>query len=167
MAGRGDDAAATPAIRPAVAGDADAIAALVAAAYGHYVARIGKPPGPMLDDYRRVVRDHRVQVAVEGQRIVGVVMLVETRDGILLDNVAVCPRRQGRGIGAALIAAGEAIARAAGYRNLDLYTHESMVENIARYARRGYREVARREEQGYRRVYMRKPLSGSWNATGR
>ena len=35
-------------IRPAVTGDAAAVRDVVHAAYAHYVARIGKPPGPML-----------------------------------------------------------------------------------------------------------------------
>lgn len=39
-----------PAPRPARPGDVPAVAALVAAASGHHVARIGMPPLPMVDD---------------------------------------------------------------------------------------------------------------------
>jgi hypothetical protein len=38
-------------IRPAGVEDAPAISECVAAAYRHYIARLGKPPGPMLHDY--------------------------------------------------------------------------------------------------------------------
>ena len=40
-----------PQIRVATAADVPAIEEIVNEAYRHYVARIGKPPGPMLDDY--------------------------------------------------------------------------------------------------------------------
>ena len=38
-------------IRDATAADVAAIAEIVDHAYRHYIARMGKPPGPMLDDY--------------------------------------------------------------------------------------------------------------------
>lgn len=34
------------------------MAACVRAAYTHYIERIGQRPGPLLDDYDQVVRDH-------------------------------------------------------------------------------------------------------------
>lgn len=146
-------------LRPAVETDADQIRDLVVAAYEHYIERMGKPPGPMLDDYRRVIREHRVRVAVEEARIIGVLVLIDQPDVILLDNVAVSPAYQGRGLGRRLIAAAEDECRELGHRAIDLYTHELMTENIALYTRLGYREVARREVRGYRRVYMRKELT--------
>ena len=42
---------------------------------------------------------------------------------------------------------------------MDLYTHESMTENIGLYEYLGYIETDRRTEKGYRRVYMRKNLA--------
>jgi len=146
-------------LRSAVESDVAAIGALVASAYEHYIDRMGKPPGPMLDDYAQVVRAHRVRVAIHGDEIVGVSVLIDQPDGILLDNVAVSPKHQGYGIGKQLIAAAEKESRALGHDSIDLYTHELMSENIAMYARIGYREVARREVNGYRRVYMRKDLT--------
>jgi len=43
-------------------------------------------------------------------------------------------------------------------RTVYLYTNELMVENIALYVRHGYVEYERRQEQGFRRVFMRKAL---------
>lgn len=142
-------------------GDAAAIARCVEAAYRHYIARIGKPPGPMLDDYADVIATHRVFVVRAAGSIVGVLVLIETPAGILLDNVAVHPQRQGQGLGRRLIAHAEREARALGYAALDLYTHECMHENIALYRALGYAETGRREERGYPRVYMRKLLGNS------
>ncbi len=148
----------TGALRPAAAADADAIAGCVEAAYAPWVERIGEPPGPMLEDYNRVVRDRRVWVIEREGEIVGAIVLIEREDGLLLDNVAVPPARQGEGIGGRLIRHVEAEARRLGHAHIDLYTHERMTENIALYARYGYEEIDRRTERGFPRVYMRKRL---------
>lgn len=144
--------------RPAAAGDAPGIARCVEAAYSHYIDRIGERPGPMLDDYRQVVRDHRVFVVEGGGEIAGAVVLIEKAGTILLDNVAVLPSRQGEGIGRRLMLHAEDEARRLGYGVIDLYTHELMTENFALYARNGYEEVERRTERGFPRIYMRKRL---------
>ena len=142
--------------RPATTADAAGIGECVRAAYSHYIERIGKPPGPMLDDYAQVVRDHRAYVIDDGGRIVGVLVLMDKESDLLLDNVAVLPQRQGEGIGRRLVEHAESEARRLGHRHLDLYTHQMMTENIAMYARYGYKEVYRRTERGFPRVYMRK-----------
>ena len=144
--------------RPAIAADAAGISECVRAAYTHYIERIGQKPGPMLDDYAQVVRDHRVYVIDDGGEVVGVLVLMDKEDSLLLDNVAVSPARQGEGIGRRLIEHAESEARRLGHRHLDLYTHERMTENIAMYSRIGYEEVERRTERGFPRVYMRKRL---------
>src|SRR3546814_14199460 len=49
-------------------------------------------------------------------------------------------------------------ARRQGYRFIELYTNEVMVENIARYRHLGYVETNRVRVAGYDRVYLRKAL---------
>ena len=46
-----------------------------------------------------------------------------------------------------------------GFTDLDLFTHESMTENIGLYEYLGYIETDRRTEKGYRQMYMRKNLA--------
>ena len=145
--------------RPATPADAQAVAACVDAAYGHYVARLGKRPGPMLEDYNDVLRRHRVFVLEDESMVVAAIVLIAEPERALLDMVAVLPQFQGRGLGRELIAHVEAVAKRLGYKAIELYTHELMHENIALYTRLGYREFARRTEKGYNRVYMRKPLA--------
>lgn len=50
-------------------------------------------------------------------------------------------------------------ARERGAPALTLYTSEKMAENLALYARLGYRETGRRAEDGFARVYMVKTLA--------
>jgi hypothetical protein len=49
-------------IRLAVPGDCPAVEAIVQAAYAPYVPRIGRKPGPMLDDYGARIRAKQVHV---------------------------------------------------------------------------------------------------------
>ena len=146
-----------PEIRKARLCDVSAIQNCVEAAYQHYINRIGKPPGPMLDDYAEVIEHHKVFVA-ETENIVGVLVLIQKSIGVLLDNIAVHPEQQGKGLGKRLINLAETETRASGFKKLDLYTHECMGENIELYKSLGYTETERKEEQGYNRVYMQKCL---------
>lgn len=155
------DAVDPPRIRPATAADVAAITACVRAAYAHYVPRIGREPGPMQDDYARVVAEHEAYVAERDGRVAGVLVMIHRDDGtLLLDNIAVDPAFQGTGLGAALLDFAEARAVEQGYAQAHLYTHEKMHENIAWYARRGWQETHRVTEKGFARVYMRKMLPG-------
>ena len=93
---------------------------MLRAAYTHYIERIGRAPGPMLDDYDQVVRDHRAYVVEASADIIGVLVLMDKEDGIILDNVAILPSRQGEGLGRRLVEHAESEARRLGHRHLDL-----------------------------------------------
>jgi ribosomal protein S18 acetylase RimI-like enzyme len=145
-------------IRAATAADVPVIANIVEQAYRHYIARIGKPPGPMLDDYAARVSEGAVWVLEEAAGITAIIVLLPKPNYLLLDNIAVSPARQGLGLGRRLIAFAEAEALRRGYREIRLYTHQTMVENQRLYASIGYQETGRGSEAGYDRVFMRKRL---------
>ena len=147
-------------IRAATAADVPAIANIVDQAYRHYIARIGRPPGPMLDDYPARVSEGVVWVVEEGAVIAAIIVLLPAPNYLLLDNIAVSPARQGLGLGRRLLAFAEAEALRRGYREIRLYTHQTMVENQRLYASIGYQETGRGTEAGYDRVFMRKQLRG-------
>jgi len=143
-------------IRLAVAADQPALEQIVRDAYTKYIPRIGKPPAPMLDDYARRIADRQAWVLTEASVIAAVLVLVPEPDHLLLDNIAVAPDRQGRGYGRRLLAFADAEAARRGYRELRLYTHEKMHENLAIYRAHGWQEYTRASEAGYDRVFMRK-----------
>jgi ribosomal protein S18 acetylase RimI-like enzyme len=147
-------------IRRAGPADRAAVEAIVNAAYAVYVERIGKPPGPMLDDYARLIADGMVSVLEDADGMVAaIIVLVSQQDHLLLDNIAVRPDRQGQGLGRRLIAFAENETQRLGYAELRLYTHEKMRENIALYARLGFIETGRGHQAGYDRVFMIKRLA--------
>jgi ribosomal protein S18 acetylase RimI-like enzyme len=126
-------------IRRAETGDRAAIENIVREAYSVYIDRIGKPPGPMLDDYGRLIEQGAVSVFAEGTgSIAALLVLLPALDHLLLDNIAVRPDHQGQGLGRQLIAFAESEARRLGYAEIRLYTHEKMTANIGLYARLGF-----------------------------
>lgn len=145
-------------LRPATGPDAPYVAELVAAAYGHYVERIGILPGPMTDDYAEVIRNRQVTIAEHHGAIVGIIVLTVTDEGFLIDNVAVHPDHRGTGLGRAFLEFAEAEAERAGFDSVYLYTHEKMTENLALYTRVGYVEYDRRSQGAFALVFMRKHL---------
>ena len=145
-------------IRRASETDVSGIARIVCEAYKHYTPRIGRPPGPMTDDYTFYVAQGNVWVLALGEELVGVVVLKPESDHMLLDNVAVRPERQGSGFGRRLIDFAEARARQCGYKEIQLYTNAAMHENLAMYARLGYQEFSRGFHSGFHRVFLKKTL---------
>lgn len=146
-------------IRLARPEDRATVEAIVRDAYSIYIPRIGKPPGPMLDDYNVLIADGAVSVLEENDGfIAAIIVLLPETDHLLLDNIAVRPERQGQGLGRQLIAFAEAEARRLGHAELRLYTHATMTENIALYTRLGFIETGRGHENGYYRVFMTKRL---------
>jgi ribosomal protein S18 acetylase RimI-like enzyme len=155
---RSPDARGQYLFRPATVDDVAAVTGLVDAAYEHYVERIGGLPGPMRADYRQVISDGAVTVAVTHESVVGLIVLAVTSDGFLVENVAVHPSQQGRGLGRALLEFADGEARQAGFDSIYLFTHEKMTENLALYRKLGYVEYDRRSEGGFIRVFLRKQL---------
>lgn len=145
-------------LRRATPDDVPAVAALVHAAYAHYVPRIGREPGPMTMDYAQVVATRQVWLATAGGTAVGLLVLDPAPDHLLLENIAVAPQAQRAGLGDRLMRFAEEQARVVGVSEIRLYTNAAMVENLAYYDRRGFRETHRAWEHGLHRVWLTKSL---------
>jgi ribosomal protein S18 acetylase RimI-like enzyme len=146
-------------IRPAGEADAPVLRQIAMAAYQHYVPRIGRAPAPMAADYPAAVRRGQAWVAAEGSQVAGFIILIAQPGYLLLENVAVLPAAQGRGIGARLLALAEEHARSLGLPEIRLYTNEAMTENLAYYPRHGYIQTHRACQDGFHRVFFRKQLN--------
>ena len=146
------------AVRRAVVADAPAVTALVAEAYAKYLSRMPFRPRPMDADYGAVLGATDSWVIELGGRIRAVLVCVLEPDHLLIENVAVHPDAQGRGLGGRLLDLAEDHARANGRAEVRLYTNEVMVENLRLYAGRGYRETGRESRDGFGRVFMAKSV---------
>jgi ribosomal protein S18 acetylase RimI-like enzyme len=144
----------TATLRQATDADLPAIRGVIKAAYARYLGRMDRPPAPVLNDYRAATAGG--QVWVLGEPVIGVIVLMNEEDSLLVENIAVSPAAQGSGHGRRLMEFAEQQARSRGLSRLALYTNEIMTENLAIYSRLGYHETARRTEEGYRRVFMEK-----------
>jgi ribosomal protein S18 acetylase RimI-like enzyme len=145
-------------IRLAAEEDAPALHGIAVAAYQRYVPRIGREPAPMTADYLASARRGQAWIATEDGQAAGFIILVPQPGYLLLENVAVLPAAQGRGVGARLLDLAEERARSLGLPEIRLYTNEAMTESLAYYPRHGYTETHRAEQDGFHRVYFRKRL---------
>jgi predicted N-acetyltransferase YhbS len=117
-------------------------------------------------DYADLIARGTLSVLVQEGELRGVLVLKQEAAMLWIENVAVHPGHHHRGFGRRLLAYAEQRARAAKLLEVRLYTHELMVENISLYRRLGYQEVERREEEGFRRVFMRKVLDSTATRRG-
>lgn len=143
-------------IRPGRAADITRLGEIARAAYAPYVPLIGAEPPPMLQDFSADLAAGALWVS--GAPPEGYVVARPKGADWLLENVAVAPGAQGRGLGRALIEFAEGEARRRGFGKVVLYTNVHMTANLSMYETLGYNEVERREESGMNRVYFEKAL---------
>ena len=138
----------------ATAEDVAAIEALVREAYGPYVARLGVTPAPLTADYTAIVAQGRAVLARRDGQVVGLLVSALHSGYLEVENIAVAAGERGTGLGSRLLDLADDQARAAGVREVRLYTNAGMTENVAYYPRRGFRETGRRESGGFDRVFF-------------
>jgi ribosomal protein S18 acetylase RimI-like enzyme len=149
-------------VQLAVVDDLSAVVVCVLAAYTQYVARAGRPPPQIGTICAQLIADKVLYILRGGLggRARGILVMHSEADAMLIEYVAVHPRYHRRGLGRRLMLFAEKTARAAGLRELLLHTNELMADNIRFYKRLGYKEVGRRIDGGFGRVFMRKELAG-------
>ena len=143
-------------LRRAMSEDADRVREIVRAAYAKWVPVIGREPMPMRVDYAQAVIAHRIDLLLQGGEPAG---LIETRaepDHLWIENVAVRPENQGRGLGRRLLGWAEALADDAALPELRLLTNEAFADNVALYQKLGYRIDEREPFMGGITLYMSK-----------
>jgi ribosomal protein S18 acetylase RimI-like enzyme len=145
-------------LRPATAGDADAIRSLTRDAYAKWVAVIGREPKPMTADYSEAVRNHRIDLLHVNGRLAALIEMIPKADHLLIENVAVSPAFQGRGLGRKLMAHAEQVAASLGQSVVRLYTNKRFAENLRLYRKLGYALDREEELNGGVAVHMSKAV---------
>jgi GNAT superfamily N-acetyltransferase len=146
-------------VRPARPDEAAAVGALVEAAFARHVAAVGRRPAPMDDDHAaRIAAGEQYVSDGDAGDLASSIVLVDAPDHLVVNNVAVAPAYQGRGLGRALLAFAEDEARRRGHAEVRLHTNAAMADNIAMYPRLGYAEAGRETQSGFHRVLFVKAL---------
>lgn len=143
---------------PATLKDADAIRSLTREAYTKWVPVIGREPMPMIADYTEAVKKHRIELLYLDSKLVALIEMIPLADHLLIENVAVAPAFQGRGLGHKLLAHAEQVATSLGYFVLKLYTNKNFTENLRLYQKLGYNIDREEEFKGGFTVYMSKSV---------
>ena len=112
----------------------------------------------MLADYGLAVSVHEVWVYDPEGVVEAVLELIPGGTHLLIENVAVHPTLQGRGLGGQLLLFAEEAARGHGFIEVRLYTNERFTENLAIYSKRGYRELYRESVGATQAVHMSKQI---------
>jgi ribosomal protein S18 acetylase RimI-like enzyme len=144
-----------PLIRSATAADTARIGAIARAAYAKYVPRIGREPAPMVADFAGHIAAGNVVVVETAGAVDGYMIGWPETDAYFVDNLAVDPARQGKGLGRKLMAHAAHEAKRRHLPAIRLYTNAAMTENLSMYAHIGFIETHRVVEKGLDRVYMR------------
>jgi len=149
------------AMRQALEADIPAILALTRAAYAKWVPVIGREPMPMTANYADAVREHRFDLIEFDGELVALLETISAEDHLLIENLAVAPSYQGRGLGRKLMAHAERLAMSLGYREIRLYTNKLFASNVELYGRLGYRVEREEAFRGGTTVHMGKAIPQS------
>jgi GNAT superfamily N-acetyltransferase len=149
-------------LRRATAADAANVRALTRSAYAKWVPLIGREPIPMTADYDRAVADHIIDLWEERGELVALIEVVRETDHLSIENVAVRPDQQGKGLGSKLLDHAERFAASLGLDEIRLYTNAAFASNLSFYSRRGYQEYERGSLlPGSVTIFMRKRIKAS------
>lgn len=148
-------------LRPASLDDVGAIRSLTRDAYSKWVPVIGREPLPMTADYDEAVRKHRIDLLFEDGTLAGLIEMIPQNDHLLIENIAVSPIRQNRGLGRKLLAYAEQVAAAQGYSVIKLFTNKLFAENVQLYSRVGYGVDREVESELGITVYMSKRVEAN------
>ncbi|MCW2986326.1 MAG: family acetyltransferase [Conexibacter sp.] len=140
--------------------EAGAVGALVEAAFARHVEAVGRRPAPMDDDHaaRIAAGEQYVTEAPDGDGLASSIVLVDAGDHLVVNNVAVAPGLQRRGLARALLAFAEEEARRRGLPEVRLHTNAAMADNLVMYPKLGYTQVGRETRSGFHRVLFIKSL---------
>jgi len=154
-------------LRRAAASDASVVRDLTREAYAKWVPVIGREPKPMIADYAEAVRDHCIDMLYVDGTLAGLIEMIPESDHLLIENVAVAPAFQGRGLGRQLLAHAEQLTASLGHNVIRLYTNKLFAENVAFYRKLGYRIDREEAFKAGVMVHMSKQIGSAKGASPR
>src|SRR5215467_8537741 len=149
-------------LRRATAADAANVRAHTRSAYAKWVPLIGREPIPMTADYDLAVVDHIIDLWEERGELLALIEVVRETDYLSIENIAVRPDQQGKGLGGKLLDHAERLVVLFGLDEIRLYTNAAFASNLSFYSRRGYHEYKKGSLlPGSVTIFMRKRVKAS------
>ena len=112
------------------------------AAFARNRELLGVAPLPLLADYKVVLAEKDVWVAIkdesDGEQVLGVLVLERRAADLMIESIATDPLAQGQGLGRVMLDAAEAQAKNLNYNVVRLYTGKPLTHLIDWYSRHGY-----------------------------
>jgi GNAT superfamily N-acetyltransferase len=139
-------------IRPARLDEAETIVALLQRAFGQYRGKLRPESGALQETpetIRAVMRTGTILLAERGGRILGCVSVRRKDDCAYAGRLAVEPMERGIGVGRALLAEAEALARRMGRDRLRVDVRLKLRDNRAFFRALGFVEGAERCHPGF------------------
>ena len=140
-------------LRPATAGDAAAIAAVIAASFAQYRGRLVPESGAFRETEATIAgelgRGAGVIVAEQGGEMLGCVLVEEQEGDLYFGRLSVLPSARGLGLAKRLIQAVEAEARRRGLSGVRLGVRIVLTDNQRLFQALGYRETSREAHPGF------------------
>jgi len=155
----------TPVLRAATAGDAAAIAAVIAASFAQYRGKLVPESGAFRETADGIAAEMTkgidAIVAEWNGEMLGCVLIEEREGDLYFGRLSVLPSARGLGLGRLLIDAVEAEARRRGLAGVRLGVRLILTDNQRLFQSLGYRETSRETHPGFNHptsINMRKPL---------
>nr|WP_307157745.1 GNAT family N-acetyltransferase [Rhizobium paknamense] len=136
--------------------DWDGLLALVLNAFD-YMHPLIDPPSSALkltpESLKAKAHEEIGYIALDEGRLVGCLFCrQESEETLYLGKLAVLPTLQGKGVGRAMLAAAEGVAKACGVTRLRLETRIELKDNHRRFAAWGFAKTADKSHPGYDRT---------------
>ena len=145
-------------IRKANKSDSAWLSDCTRAAYAVYIPVLGREPLPMAIDYRIAIDEYEIWIAESRKERVGLLMLENQTDHMVIYSVAVLPAHARHGVGRELLNHAEEVTKLHGHPFIRLYTNERMERNIAIYRKLGYVDSHVEQYNGSNVIHLMKTL---------
>ena len=140
------------------AGDAALIRDFVRAAYAKWVPVMGREPLPMTADYDAALITHDFRLGFVAGELACLIETMAHPDHLWIENIAVRPDLQGRGLGRQMLDLTMAEARARGVPQVRLLTNAALTSNVRLYQTYGFGIDLTEPFRGGFTVRMSKPV---------
>ena len=145
-------------IRAATVADLASIVRCADLAFAPFAGHSDKRDVKLEDRLELQILEGSIRLICDEEKILGYISLWPTANQMFIDTLAVLPKHHRRGLGSQLLAFADRETSRLGLDTINLFTKETMADNLVFYQRRGYGETGRCDDDGFCRVFFSKSI---------